>query len=81
VKITKWVESSQEVTIEIGTDDVICALLEGSENYTPKQAVFTAVNNLAQVFRKLPDSAIAELSPKARTLIADFFSEQEKRFR
>lgn len=81
VKITKWIDCSQEVEIEIGTDDVLAALREGSEDCTPKQAVFKAVNNIAHVFRKLPQSSIDELTPEARKTIADFLAEQEKRFR
>jgi len=81
MKIIKWIEYNQEIEIEIGTDDVIVALLEGSEDCPPKQAVTRAVNNLANVFRKMPDSAIAELSGPARHTIAEFLAEQEKRFR
>jgi hypothetical protein len=81
VKITKWIESSQEVEIEIGADDVIAALMDGSENYTPKQAVFAAANKLAQVFRKLPQSSIDDLNDDQRKLIGDFLDEQAKRFR
>lgn len=82
MKITKCIDlGEKEVEIEIGTDDVLAALLEGSENYTPKQAVFCAANSLAQVFRKLPDSSIAELTPEARGTIANFLYEQEQRFR
>lgn len=82
MKVTKWVESSQEVEIEIGADDVISALYETNpEGYAPKQQVVRAVNALADVFRKMPSEGIAELTPHARALIRTFLQEQSERFK
>lgn len=82
MKITKYIDlPGQEIDVEICAADVLTALLEGSEDLTPKHAVIRAANNLAKVFRGLPLSAIEELTINQRELIANFFEEQAKRFR
>lgn len=82
MKITKWVDfPSQEIEIDIGSEDVIEALLDVGDDMLKAEAVYRAVNNLANVFRKLPDEAIALLTAPARGTIGNFLAEQEKRFR
>jgi hypothetical protein len=70
-----------EVEIEISGEEAVNAILGDQEGWTPRQLLMRAVNNLASFFKKLPDTAIAELNGAQRKLIADFFEEQARRFR
>ena len=70
----------QTVPIDIDADDVIAAIYAKTEDFTPAENVIRVVNALAAVFRKLPDSAIAELSSGARKTVRKFLLEQADRF-
>jgi hypothetical protein len=81
MKLSKLVSVNAEVEIEITGEEVVNAILGDQEGWTPRQLLKRAVNNLASFFRKLPDTVIAELNGDQRTVIADFFEEQARRFR
>lgn len=87
--VRQWVECSQEVEVNISGEDaarVICEAEERCANpATP--IVYRAslmrqmIGYLATTLRKLPDELVEQCPLSARNLIADFFLEQEKRFR
>jgi hypothetical protein len=70
----------QTVTVKVTPDDIIAALLQDTEEYTAREQLVRAANTLSQIFKALPDTAIAALTPEGRALIRTFLLQQAKRF-
>jgi hypothetical protein len=70
MKAKVWVETSQEVSVEISGLDAATAILEGAEDRSPEELVRMACNNFLTTMRNIPDEAIAKQSPHARKIIA-----------
>ena len=70
-----------EVDIDITGEEAVQAIIGETEGWTPRQLMLRAVNNVAGIFRALPDSVVEEFTPEQRRLVAELFEEQAKRFR
>jgi hypothetical protein len=89
VKVKKWVEMSEEIEVEIGADDVRCALAEAFARVSVRDIddrpnrfdVSEALNGIGKFFNGLADEHIALLSPAARATVAGYLSKQVERFR
>lgn len=82
MRITKTVRlEDQDVEIDIDGNDAVQAIFGETEGWTPEQLLMRVLNNSAAFFKKIPDEQIGKISDSSRTLIANFFDEQEKRFR
>jgi mitochondrial fission protein ELM1 len=88
MKVTKWVEFSQEVEIDISADDVRCALSEAfarvnvrNVDDTPNRFdVSRALNSIGTFLNALTDEHISLLSPKGRQTVAAFLGKHAERF-
>jgi len=89
MKVRKWVDMGQEVTIEIGVDDVRAALAEAFAVVTedrlgeprPNRAeIAMTFNSIGTFLRAITDEQIGILNPQQRELICKFLTEQAARF-
>ncbi len=74
MKVTKWIDFSQEVTIEIGSDDIRVALSEAFANALPigkgreepsRQDILIAFNAAGAFMRAMTDEDIALMLSRA----------------
>lgn len=84
MKITKWLEMSDNVTIHIGTEDIRAALDEAfaAANQTDVNVrdIFGAFNSIASFLNAFTDENIAKLKPKQREIIGRFLRDAAARF-
>ena len=87
MKVTTWVEFSQEVEIEIGADDVSAALSEAFarlardiDDHPNRYDVTGALGAIGQFLRALKDEHIAQLNDAQRKVVRDFLLMQGARF-
>lgn len=88
MKVTKWVEFSQEVEIEIGADDIRCAVSEAFGRVNARDIddspnrydVSQALNSIGTFLNGLTDEHISLLSPAARQTVAAFLGKHAERF-
>ncbi len=89
MKVTKWIDFSQEVTIEIGSDDIRVALSEAFANALPigkgreepsRQDILIAFNAAGAFMRAMTDEDIALMLSAQRAVIAKFLGEEARRF-
>lgn len=90
MKVKQWVDFGQEVEIDVSITDIRAALGECFENVTQDRIgeegpsvgdVLHALNSIAKFFNAMTDEQIALLSEKARIMVGNFLSDQEKRFK
>lgn len=77
MKVQQWVEFSQEVTLDIGRDEVLAAL---SETPDPGETWFPVLNRFFLCLNALPDATIATWTPAQRHGIGDFLAKHAARF-
>jgi hypothetical protein len=88
MKVKKWVEMSEEIEVEIGADDVRCALGEAFARVDVRDVddkpnrydVSLALNSIGQFLNGLTDEHIGLLSEGARKTVASFLEKHAKRF-
>jgi hypothetical protein len=82
MKVTKWVEFSQEVEISLGVEDISSLLSESliSERQETIQGVLYALNSIATFLRAIGDKQIAAMHPIHRRTVATFLAQQSGRF-
>ncbi len=84
MKISKWVDLSQEVEIEIGLDDVRGTLAESFAQVTKgspgETGMLLAFNQIAMFMRAVTVKQIGMLNAQQRRTIGNFLAEQAKRF-
>ena len=89
MKVSKWVDMGQEVDVEIGADDIRCALAEAfavatedrlGEEGPNRNDVMYALNSIGAFLKGLTDEQIALLSPAQHRIIGEFLYDQSKRF-
>ena len=82
MRITKWVEFSQEVEISLGAEDISSLLSESliSEGQETVQGVLYALNSIATFLRAIGDKQIAAMRPIQRRTVATFLAQQSGRF-
>lgn len=88
MRIRKIVQTEQEISIDIGIDDIAEALLETFKDAKhnpgcdpPKTNQVTwALSHVGQFLRALTDDQISMLNAHQRQLVVEFLTEQAKRF-
>jgi hypothetical protein len=89
MKVQKWVDFGQDVTVDIGLDDVRAAIAEAFEVVTRdrfeesgpnRNDVLIAIDSLGKFLKALTDAQIALLSDEQRKVVSNFLTEQSKRF-
>jgi len=88
MKVTKWVECSQEVEVQIGADDIRIALSEafGAANQNLEEAVnihdiLGAFQCIGAFLLAFTQEQIDMLNAKQRATIGAFLEEQGDRFK
>jgi hypothetical protein len=87
--VKKWVESSQEVEIQIDADDIRCALSEAFDRANPRDCddhpnrgdVTDALNAIGGFMNGLTEEHLALLSPAAIATVAGYFERTAARLR
>jgi len=87
MKVTKWVEYSREVEIEIGADDIAAALSEAFarvprdiDDHPSRHDVTSALNSIARFFNGMKDEHIALLTDGQRKVTYKFLTLAATRF-
>lgn len=87
MRITKWVDMGAEVEVEIGVDDIRCALVEAfsASNQNLEEPVnihdiLRAFSNIGSFLRAFTDEQIAMLNDAQRKIIGDFLKTEAERF-
>ena len=81
MRVTKFVEMSQEVTVDIGREEIQCALAEAFNDVEGARALLGAINTCAQFLRAITDERLAEMTVSQRKLISEFLADQAARFK
>jgi signal recognition particle GTPase len=77
VKIRKWVESSQEVDVDVCLEDVQQMIYEADLS---TRAVLEMLNRIGLCLKAVPGEIIREFNEAQRKVIRDFLAEQAKRY-
>ena len=85
--VNKWIEIAEEREVEIGADDIRCALGEAFARTKPRDEddhphrgdVLSALNSIAQFLNAFDDNLLALIGPQRR-LIADFLRRSADKF-
>ena len=83
MKVTKWVEMSDNVTLDIGTEDIRAALDEAfadADQTVNVHDILCAFNSIASFINAFTDENIAKLKPKQREIIGRFLRDAAVRF-
>src|ERR1035438_7793979 len=82
MKVTKWVEFSQEVEISLGVEDLHGLLAESlvSDRQETLREVLHGMNAVLSFLRAVGDDQIAAMLPVHRQLVATVLAEQIVRF-
>jgi hypothetical protein len=80
MKIKKWIDYSQEVEIDLSSEDISLILGE-CEGADGVKNTFYEINSIATFLKGIPDSIITEMSDGQKEAISAFFEEQGKRFK
>ena len=89
MRVEKWVDFGQNVTVNIGMDDIRAALAECFEVVTsdrlgesgPNRAdILYALASIGSFLRALTDEQIGMLTDSQKTVIHEFLREQATRF-
>lgn len=89
MKISKWIDMGQEVEIEVGMEDIRCALAECFSKITSDRLgeapanqaeISMAFSTLAEFLRAVTDRQIDTLTHAQRKIIETFLSDQSKRY-
>lgn len=79
MKVSKWVEHSSEVEIDLGMEDIRAAIAESLSSHNPHD-VNGSLNTVGTFLRAFTDEQISALSPKVREIVRVFLSEAAMRF-
>ena len=79
MKVTTWVETSQEVEVTVSLDDVMAEIgaLEAPARRAEAQSLLSLCVGAVM---KVPDSVVAEMTDTARKMVADAMREQAERY-
>ena len=77
MKVTTWVEHSEEIEIDISTEDIQRALLGGEDVYGD---VCIGLNNFATFIKAVSGDVLAQFTEKQKKTIREFLIKQSKRF-
>jgi hypothetical protein len=79
VKVTKWVEMSDTIDIEISVEDIISAM-RAKQNPMTAFECKEILNLCLILIKKLPDDLIEKLGEPAKKIVYDTMIEQSKRY-
>lgn len=79
MKVRAWVETAQEIEVDVSIDDVIAEISSFGE---PKsaQAALPLLSTCIGVVMKVPDEIVAAMSEAQRKIVAGRLREQAERF-
>ena len=77
MRIDKYIDFSQEVEIELSSEDIYLILEEDAESVP---VVLRCLNSVATFLKGVPEARIAEMTNEQKTIIRDFLSEQSGRY-
>ncbi|HEA68602.1 MAG TPA: hypothetical protein ENI07_17525 [Desulfobacterales bacterium] len=77
MKIDKYIDFSQEIEIELSSEDIYLILSEDAESVP---VVLQCLNSVASFLKGVPEARIAEMTNEQKTIIRDFLSEQSGRY-
>ncbi len=79
MKVTTWIETAQQVDVEVSLDDVMAeiAWLDAPES---NQAALRLLSMCLGAVMKVPDALVAAMNDTQRKLIADRLREQLDRY-
>jgi hypothetical protein len=83
MKVSQYVNFSQEIEIEVGVDDIRAAFAEElAEIKRPvsDHAIKQMLNVVGQFFNALTEDQIATLTPQARSTVQQYLVKQAQRF-
>jgi len=75
MKITKWIDYSQEVEIEIGAEDISVIF---SDDPDIKEWLYQ-INSIASFLTGTPTNVLEQLTPKQAQIIGQYFKDQGER--
>ncbi|KKL45017.1 hypothetical protein LCGC14_2359870 [marine sediment metagenome] len=78
MRIDKFIDFSQEVEIELSSDDISLILREDPESLN---AILSNLNSVATFLKGVPSERIGELSDWQREVIAAFLTSQANRYK
>lgn len=79
MKVTTWVETSQEVEVIVSLDDVM-AEIGALEAPARSQEATSLLSLCVGAVMKVPDEVVAEMTDTARKVVADAMREQAERY-
>lgn len=79
MKVSKWVEHSSEIEIDLGMEDIRAAIAEALLSGRPHD-INGSLNTVGVFLRAFTDEQILALSPKVREIVRIFLSEAALRF-
>lgn len=79
MRVTKWIDVSQEVEIEIGTDEIQNAI-KGWFDSGADHNVKSALNDIAKFMKCISDEQIEKMGPASKAIVGKFLAEQSARF-
>jgi hypothetical protein len=79
MKVRTWVETSQEVEVDVSLDDVM-AEISGLEAPLRKQEALRLLSMCIGALQRVPDAIAEELSAEQRKLIADALRKDAERY-
>jgi hypothetical protein len=81
MKVTKWVEFSKEIEVEISGEEAVAAITDDPDGVAPELHLKRAVSSFFVFLKHVPDLTIANLTPEARKTIHKGLTEQVDRFK
>lgn len=79
MKVSKWVDYSAEIEVEIGMEDIRAGIADALLSKNPHD-INGSLNTVGVFLRAFTDEQILALSPKVREVIRIFLSEAALRF-
>ena len=77
MKISKWIDFSREVEIEIDSEDISVVFKDGDGDY---KLLAHNINRMAVFLKAVPEETVAEMPESMKAVVAEFFREQAERF-
>ena len=89
MKVTKWVDLSQEVEVHIGADDIRCALAEAfavvkqdqpGVELPDRSLVMRCFGDIASFLGAITDESISQMQPAQRKVIGEYLAKHAARY-
>ncbi len=80
MRVTKWIEFSEECEVDISSEDIVQTLLAASTPEGGEKPLLRALNISLSWIQKVPDEAILGLPQAARETLAKYLLAQAGRF-